>query len=63
MFMRAEVLLSTVSLPFAYLISAAATVVICLVWWMNGSELEDAWLYAFGIFIVLMPAVEAYFKK
>lgn len=44
-------------------ISLLATAVICFIWWMNGAELEDAWLYAFSIIIVLLPAVDAYFKS
>lgn len=37
--------------------------VICIVWWVNGAELEDAWLYVFGISLVLIPALETYFKR
>lgn len=37
--------------------------VIIGVFFANGAELEDAWLYAFGILIVIIPGLEIYFKR
>ena len=45
------------------IISVATILILCFVWWINGAELEDAWLYIVGIAIVLIPAFENYFKK
>ncbi len=44
-------------------ISVVTIIILCVVWWLNGAEMEDAWIYAFGIFIVVVPTIEAYFKQ
>ncbi len=45
------------------IISVLATAVLIFVWLINGAELEDAWLYIVGITIVILPALESYFKQ
>lgn len=45
------------------IISLVAIVVICIVWWVNGAQLEDAWLYVSSIVVVIIPAFEVYLKK
>ena len=37
--------------------------IIGIVWWVNGHELRDVWLYLVGVGIVLTGLLEVYFKK
>lgn len=37
-----------------YLIMALTVFALVAVWWMNGAELEDAWLYLAGIAVVIV---------
>ena len=43
-------------------VPAIAIVILAIVWWVNGSDLEDAWLYAFSAIIILIPAVDTHLK-
>lgn len=45
------------------IISAITIVVVCLIWWINGAEKEDAWLYIVSIAIVAIPAVDSISKR
>lgn len=45
------------------MISVVTIAILFIVWWVNGAELEDMWLYIVGVTIVATPAVDEYFKK
>lgn len=47
----------------AAIVSAVAIVIIGIMWWVNGAELEDAWLYMVGVAIAATPLLESLFKK
>lgn len=38
-------------------------ITLIVLFFANGAEWEDAWLYAFGILIVIIPGLEIYFKR
>ncbi len=45
------------------IISVTAIALICIIWWVNGAELDNAWLYVFAIAIVALPAIETVLRK
>jgi|GEM_PF-3988698 len=42
------------------LVVIAGGAILGTIWWMNGAEREDSWLYVFSFFLVLYAAYELF---
>ncbi len=50
----------TKKLGLPLMIFIGGTAVLAAVWWMNGAERDELWLYIFSVWLVLYAAYEVF---